>query len=79
MSIDAPSCWTIDEALGIVAPGDVTQRGKLHVVSTGQVAEDGINGKYTFEIDQSTRVWKERKPVELQGIIPEQIVQLNFT
>lgn len=79
VSIDAPSCWTIDEALGIVAPGDVTQRGKLHVVSTGQVAEDGINGKYTFEIDQSTRVWKERKPVELQDIIPEQIVQLNFT
>ena len=78
VSIDIPR-WTIDEALGVVTPGDATQRGKLHVVSTGQAAKDGISGKYTFEIDQSTRVWKRRKPVELQDIAPKQIVQLDLT
>ena len=54
-------------------------RGKLHVAPSGQLAQNGINTPYTFDIDDVTRVWKDRKLVDLESIVPEQIVQLNLT
>jgi hypothetical protein len=54
------------------------EKGKLHVESTGKAARDGINGKYTFDIDPVTRVWKDRRLVDLKEIVPEQVVQFNL-
>jgi hypothetical protein len=56
-----------------------TKKGKLDVVPTGQLVKDGIHEKYTFDIDAVTRIWKERKLVDLADVAPEQIVQLNLT
>ena len=53
-------------------------RGKLNVVSTGNAAKDGINGAYTFDIDDVTRVWKERRLVDLKDIAPDTAVQFNL-
>jgi len=55
------------------------KKGKLDVAPTGKLVKDGINGKYTFDIDSVTRVWKERKLVDLDSLSPEQTVQLNLT
>ncbi len=55
------------------------KKGKLDVAATGKLVKDGINGKYTFDIDSVTRVWKERKLVELDRIAAEQTVQLNLS
>lgn len=54
-------------------------KGKLHVESAGKSARDGITGKYTFDIDPVTRVWKDRRLVELKEIVPGQLVQFNLT
>ncbi len=55
------------------------KKGKLHVVPTGKLVKDGINGKYTFDIDSVTGIWKERKLVDLDSLVPEQTVQLNLS
>src|SRR5262249_45102590 len=47
-------------------------------VSTGKEARHGIHGKYTFDIDPVTRVWKKRGLVELDVIAAGQFVQLNL-
>jgi hypothetical protein len=54
------------------------KKGKLHVVSTGKDAKDGIHGKYTFDIDPVTRVWKKRGLVDLDAVAAGQVVQLNL-
>ena len=54
------------------------EKGKLQVESTGKAATDGITGKYTFDIDAVTRVWKGRTLVDLKEIAPEQVVQFNL-
>ncbi len=54
------------------------KKGKLHVVSTGKNARNGIQGKYTFDIDPVTRVWKKRGLVDLNAIAANQTVQFNL-
>jgi hypothetical protein len=54
------------------------KKGKLHVVSTGKEASDGIHGKYTFDIDAVTRVWKKRGLAELDAVAAGQVVRLNL-
>ncbi|WP_145090123.1 hypothetical protein [Anatilimnocola aggregata] len=53
-------------------------KGKINVAPSGQLAKDGINTTYTFDIDDSTTVWKGRKLVDLADITPDQIVQFNL-
>jgi len=53
-------------------------RGKLNVVSTGKTAKDGITGPYAFDIDDATRVWKERRLVDLKDIAPDTTVAFNL-
>jgi len=55
------------------------KKNKLDVAATGKPVKDGINGKYTFDIDSNTRVWKGRSIVELDSLAPEQTVQLNLS
>lgn len=55
-----------------------TKKGKLDVSPTGQRVKDGINEKATFDIDSVTRIWKQRKLVDLADIAAGQIVQLNL-
>ena len=54
------------------------KKGKINVTPVGQVAKDGINSPYTFDIDDLSKVWKGRTLVELADIAPDQIVQLNL-
>lgn len=54
------------------------KKGKLHVVSTGKMAPDGIQGKVTFDIDPVTRVWKQRGLVELDAIQADTTVRFNL-
>ena len=53
-------------------------KGKINVAPSGQMAKDGINTSYTFDIDDITRVWKGRTLVDLADIAPEQVVQFNL-
>ena len=56
------------------------KKGKLDVAPTGKVVvKEGSNGKHTFDIDSVTRIWKERKLVDLDSLVPEQTVQLNLS
>lgn len=55
------------------------KKGKLDVGPVGKLVKDGINEKYRFDIDSVTRVWKERKLVDLDSLAPEQTVQLNLS
>jgi len=55
------------------------KKGKLHVVPTGTLVKDGINGKCTFDIDPISRIWKERRLVDLDAIAADQTVQVNLT
>jgi hypothetical protein len=54
------------------------EKGKIDVVPVGEATPNGINEPYTFDIDHVTRVWKERRLVDLDQIVPDQIVQLNL-
>jgi hypothetical protein len=56
-----------------------TVKGKIQLISAGQAARDGLSGPRTFDIDSSTRVWKDRLLVELVEIAPDQTVQINLT
>ncbi len=55
----------------------------LDVVSNGgndkAKSKDGLTGKQTFFIDESTRVWKGRNFAELEDVAIGQGVQLNLT
>jgi hypothetical protein len=78
-SIEGAPTYTVDITSGKVTSGDVSNRGKLKVVSSGGPAKDGITGDYTFEIDGATRVWQGGKAAGLGVLAPGQIVQLNLT
>ncbi len=54
------------------------KKGKINVAPVGQMAKDGINTPYTFDIDDLTPVWKGRTLVKLADIAPDQIVQFNL-
>lgn len=53
-------------------------KGKINVAPVGQMAKDGINTPYTFDIDDVTKVWKARTLVGLADIAPDQTVQFNL-
>lgn len=53
-------------------------KGKIDVAPSGQMAKDGINTPYTFDIDDLTKVWKGRTRVELAEITPGQVMQVNL-
>ena len=55
-----------------------TNKGKINVAPSGQMAKDGINTPYTFDIDDITKVWRGRTLVDLKDIAPEQVVQFNL-
>ncbi len=55
-----------------------SSKGKINVVPAGQMAKNGINTPYTFDIDDLTKVWKGRTLVDLADIAPEQVVQFNL-
>jgi hypothetical protein len=54
------------------------KKGKLRVVSVGQQARDGIHGSYVFDVEPMTRVWQQRRLVELDAIKADQVVRLNL-
>ncbi len=53
-------------------------KGKINVAPSGQMAKDGINTPYTFDIDDVTKVWKGRTLVDLADVAPEQVVLFNL-
>ena len=55
-----------------------SKKGKINVCPAGQMAADGINTSYTFDIDDLSKVWKGRTLVDLTEIAPDQIVQFNL-
>lgn len=55
------------------------KKGKIDVAPTGPLVKDGINTRHTFDIDNITRVWKERKLLDVESLAPEQTVQLNLS
>jgi hypothetical protein len=54
------------------------KKGKLQVIAAGKEGKDGIQGKYTFDIDPVTRVWHKRGLVELDAIQPNMVVHFNL-
>ena len=54
------------------------EKGKIYVEPVGEMAKDGINKAYYFDIDRVTRVWKDRRLSELEDIKSETVVQLNL-
>ena len=55
------------------------EKGKIRLEPSGQMAKDGINTPYIFDIDHVTRVWKNRQLVDLTDIAPGTIVQFNLS
>jgi len=55
------------------------KKGHIKVVSTGPAATDGLTGARTFEVDQSTRVWKGREAAMQDQVAVDQVVQLNLS
>lgn len=51
---------------------------KISLEPVGNLAKDGINTPYTFDIDAVTRVWRGRQMVDLAEIAPGVVVQLNL-
>ena len=56
-----------------------TAKGKIDVIPTGEKVKDGINSPYTFDINETTKVWRGRTLVELSEIAPSQIVRFNLS
>ncbi|MEM7014911.1 MAG: hypothetical protein AAF585_25915, partial [Verrucomicrobiota bacterium] len=54
------------------------ETNKMEVESVGNEAKDGLTGKQTFDFDVGTRVWKERRAVEMTDVELGTVVQLNF-
>ena len=54
------------------------KKGKLDVAPTGKLVKDGITEKATFDIDPVTRVWKDRRLMDLADLAVGQVVQLNL-
>jgi len=56
-----------------------TAKGKIDVIPTGEKVKDGINSPYTFDINETTKVWRGRSLVELSEIAPQQVVRFNLS
>ena len=52
---------------------------KISVEPTGKKTKDGIKTPYTFDIDNRTRIWKDRRLSDLGDIEAGTTVQLNLT
>ena len=68
--------WKI---LGTEQGGGPAPRLKLSVEPVGPDVEGGINRPVLFDIDESTRIWKDRKLVNMDQIVAGQKVQVNLT
>lgn len=68
--------WKI---LGTVQGGGPAPRLKLSVEPVGPDIDGGINKPALFDIDGSTRIWKQRQLVDMDQIEPGQLVQVNLT
>lgn len=63
------------------------EKGKIRLEPSGQLAKDGINTPYIFDIDTATRLWNNRQLVDLAdiapgiapGIAPDTTVQFNLS
>ena len=67
------------KVLGFEQGGGPAPRLKLSVEPVGPEIEGGINKPVLFDIDDSTRIWKDRQLVARNQIAPGQTVQLNLT
>lgn len=65
--------------LGFEQGAGPAPRLKLSVEPVGPEIEGGINKPALFDIDDSTRVWKNRQLVDKDQIEPGQEVQVNLT
>lgn len=68
--------WKI---IGTEQGGGPAPRLKLSVEPIGPDIEGGINKPALFDIDESTRIWKDRQLVGMDQIAPGQQVHVNLT
>ncbi len=68
--------WKI---LGTEQGGGPAPRLKLSVEPIGPEIEGGINKPTLFDIDESTRIWKDRQLVGMDQVSPGLKVQVNLT
>lgn len=54
-------------------------KGKINVVPQGTKVSDGINTAYTFDINDVTKVWENRRLADLVDIHPDQLVRFNLS
>ncbi len=67
------------KVIGFEQGGGPAPRLKLSVEPVGPEIEGGINKPALFDIDDSTRIWKDRQLVTRDQIKPGMKVQANFT
>ena len=67
------------KVIGFEQGGGPAPRLKLSVEPVGPEIEGGINKPALFDIDDSTRIWKDRRLVHRDEIKPGMEVQANFT
>ena len=67
------------KVLGFEQGGGPAPRLKLSVEPVGPEIEGGINKPALFDIDDATRVWKNRQLVSKDELTPGQTVQVNLT
>lgn len=67
------------KVIGFEQGGGPAPRLKLSVEPVGPKIEGGINKPALFDIDDSTRIWKDRRLVDRDQIKPGQEVQVNLT
>ena len=67
------------KVLGTEQGGGPAPRLKLSVEPVGPKIEGGINKPALFDIDDSTRIWKNRKLVAMDQLKPGQHVQVTLT
>lgn len=67
------------KVLGFEQGGGPAPRLKLSVEPVGPEIEGGINKPALFDIDDSTRIWKDRRLVGRDQVAPGQQVQVNLT
>ena len=67
------------KVLGTEQGGGPAPRLKLSVEPVGPEIEGGINQPILFDIDDGTRIWKNRKLVGKDQVKPGQQIQVNLT
>ena len=54
------------------------EKEKIHLEPAGKLVEQGIKAPYTFDLLATTRVWRDRRWVELKDIKPGTTVRFNL-